>query len=102
MVNPYNLKVINKWDYKQMNAIDLPRAKREKRDKLHPIEIVERQGSRVKVHYVGYGDDNDEWHQLSDITQLSVPNNSSSRTTVDTSTAEVLQPYSHYKELGLK
>jgi len=91
-----------KGDYKQMNAIDLLRAKREKRDKLYPIEIFETQQFRVKICYVGYSDDDDEWCELSDITQLPIPDNSCSRTTVNTSTAEVVQPYSLYKELGLK
>ena len=105
MANPYNLRSgTNKRDYKQMNDIVLPRVKRERRDKLYPIEVVERKGSRVKIHYVGYNDDSDEWRESSDIVPLSIPNNSSS-TTVNTSNIPVppaVQPYSLYNELGIK
>jgi len=90
-----------------MNDIALPRIRRsrERRDKLYPIEVVERQGSRVKIHYVGYNDDNDEWREFSEIVPLSTPVNNSSDTNVNTSTIPVppiIQPYNLYSELGIK
>ena len=75
MVNPYNLRNSHhKWNYKQINDIALPRIKRsrERRDKLYPIEVVERQGSRVTIYCVGYNDDNDEWQEFSEIVPLSI------------------------------
>ena len=33
--------------------------------------IVEKDGSRVKIHYVGYNDDYDEWREVGDIVSLS-------------------------------
>lgn len=39
--------------------------------KLYPIEVVEREGEQVKIHYIGYGDDEDEWREASELVQLS-------------------------------
>ena len=41
-------------------------------NKLYPISIVERNGSRVKIHYVGYSDTNDEWREAGDVVTLSL------------------------------
>ena len=39
-------------------------------DQLYPIEVVEEDGDRVKVHYVGYGLEDDEWRKREDIEDL--------------------------------
>ena len=30
-------------------------------DKLYAVEVVKKEGERVKIHYVGYDDRLDEW-----------------------------------------
>ena len=32
-------------------------------DKLYPVEVVETDGSKVKIHYVGYADHHNEWRE---------------------------------------
>ena len=49
------LRKRKRLNYK-MSEVRLPRAKRVQKggdDKLYPIEIIESEGDRVKVHYVG-------------------------------------------------
>ena len=44
-------------NYCELNEIKLPRAQRVKTvDKLYAVEVVEEEGERVKIHYVGYDD----------------------------------------------
>ena len=77
MAKPYNLRNVSNVDYRQMNN-------KERKDKLYPIEIVEREGSRVKIHYVGrYTESSDEWRGIGDI----VDTGSSSSTTTTTSSS---------------
>ena len=58
---------------------------------------MQRAGSRVKVHYIGYDDSSDEWHELGDI----VTTNRRDPTNTRNSITQV-QLYSLYKELGIK
>lgn len=64
----------NRPNYKLLADIDLPKAKRyrtsSKQDELYAVTIVERQDTRVKVHYVGYGSEHDEWRPEADIVPL--------------------------------
>ena len=48
------------------------------RDKLYLLEVVQRVESRVKLHYIGYDDSSDEWHELDDVVTANTrdPNNS--------------------------
>ena len=39
----------------------LPRPQKEKKSQLYDVEILEEAGAQVKVHYVGYGNEFDEW-----------------------------------------
>lgn len=51
-------------DYKEISDVKLPKAQRTKRravDRLYPVEIVDEDTHRYKVHYVGYSDTYDEW-----------------------------------------
>ena len=64
----YNLRRKHSKDYRQMSDLDLPRSKRTSQmNKLYPISIVGRDGSRVKIHYVGHSDAYDEWREVDDI-----------------------------------
>ena len=84
-----------------MNDLDLPRSKRtSSKSKLYPISVVERDGSRVKIHYMGYNDSYDEWHEVSDIVSPS-PEHSSPPGSSQTA-QPIQQPYSLYEELSIK
>ena len=52
-------------------ALQIPRstnAERHcRRNYLYDIEVVEEEQYRVKIHYIGYGSDSDEWIRKSDI-----------------------------------
>ena len=50
----------------------LPRLMPKKRkadDNLYPVEVIEKVGSRVKIHYTGYGSEYDEWRDEKDIVE---------------------------------
>ena len=85
-----------------MNNVDLPRSKRTpNKNKLYPISVVERDGFRVKIHYVGYSDCYDEWRQVGDIVSLS-PEPSTPPSGGSQTPQLIQQPYSLYKELCIK
>ena len=97
----YSLRRKRSKNYREMNDLDLPRSKRtSSKSKLYPISVVERDGSRVKIHYVGYSDSYDEWREVSDIVSPS-PEPSSPSGSSQT-TQPIQQPYSLYKELSIK
>ena len=62
----YNLRRKEKISYRELADVRLPRPKRVE-DKLYPIQVLERQDGRVKIHYVGYNSRCDEWRNDSDI-----------------------------------
>lgn len=49
------------------DEMKLPRPKRcrvlRQTGKLYPVEVVETDGTRVKIHYVGYADEYDKWRE---------------------------------------
>ena len=65
----YNLRSSEPKSYSL--DVKLPRATRipmrSKEDELYPIDVVERDGDRVKIHYIGYGEDEDEWREITEI-----------------------------------
>ena len=66
----YNLRDRPKPDFHAIGDIRLPRATRVRavrydQNKLYPVEILERDGERVKLHYVGYSHQYDEWRDAS-------------------------------------
>ena len=90
----YCLRTSRNRNYRDLSDVHLPRVTRsvhKQRDKLYPVEVVQRAGSRVKVHYIGYDDSSDEWYELGDIV-----------TTNRRDPVTQVQPYSLYKELGIK
>lgn len=69
----YNLRNQEAKDYKQLLTLCLPRAKPLKNtDKLYELEVIEEDvyTSKVKVHYVGYDSEYDEWRDNADIVHL--------------------------------
>ena len=42
------------------------------KEKLYPIEVVEREGERVKIHYIGCGADEGEWREASELGTFSM------------------------------
>ena len=60
-----------------------------KNDKLYPIEVVEREDNRIKIHYTGYDKKFDEWRDMKDIVQPK-----------STKKSSVYRPFSLYGELS--
>ena len=92
--NDYNTRK-RKVDYKKLNEVEgIPREKRKKDSdaELYPIEIMERDtvNARVKIHYIGYSANEDEWRDASDIVDFTPPKPLISPT------------FSLYQELALK
>lgn len=73
--------------------------KQPKLDKdLFPIEVVDEDSTRYKVHYVGYGTSYDEWKEKGDIVCTCVPED-----TEDSEDPEpMIQRFSLYGELATK
>ena len=67
----YDLWKKERKDYKQLSDLQLPRLRAAK-DKLYELEIVEEDvlTQRVKVHYIGYGSEDDEWRDKDEIVDL--------------------------------
>ena len=60
-------------DYWELTSVKLPKAcKISSKDKLYPIEVVETDGSRARIHHIGYGDSNDEWCDLSELVTIPI------------------------------
>lgn len=73
MASRYNLRKKDQKNYKHLSDIHLPRAKRAKKEAtLYELEIVEEDvyTNKVKVHYIGYDSDDDEWRDRADIVCL--------------------------------
>ena len=57
-------------EVKERTTNNIPRAKAVKqKDKLYELEIIQEDEylGKVKVHYIGYGSEEDEWRDRSDI-----------------------------------
>ena len=63
-----------KRDYKAMSDTVLPRSLRRKKtqDTLYPVDILEQEAGKVKVHYIGYGS-SDEWKDEDEIVDICEP-----------------------------
>ena len=94
----YNLREGITRNYRQLSNVTIPRINRTRtQDKLYPVEVVERNGSQVKIHYIGYDNSTDEWRELTDLQTQEIHNNSSNN--IDNT---IIQPYSLYSELRIK
>ena len=90
----------NKSNYRDLLICKLPRRSAKKvQQKLFSVEIIEKEESRVKVHYIGYSNKFDEWKDESEVkvTEEVLENNESSE-----ETATAYRPFSLYDELRLK
>ena len=70
-----------------MTDVRLPRVERRTRKsaaktdpELYRCRIVEREGGRVKVHYISYGRQHDEWKAQEEIVSLEAPSSDTSST----------------------
>ena len=68
----YNLRKKERKDYKQLSDLQLPRLRAKRDDKLYNLDIVEEDvlTQRVKVHYIGYGSEDDKWRDKDEIVHL--------------------------------
>ena len=75
-------------------------------DKLYPVEVVERNGSQVKIHYIGYDNSTDEWRELTDLVHSTNSGDTNNSNTTNNSSNNIdntiIQPYSLYNELQIK
>ena len=96
MANRYSLRASNR-NYRELTAIKLPKARKTSRkDKLYPIEVVEIDGCRGRIHY---DDSFDEWRDLSELINIPQhPSHDSASVIHD----KPFQPYNLYNELRVK
>ena len=40
---------------------------------LYPVEVLEHEAGKVKIHYIGYGSSDDEWKEEEELVDLSEP-----------------------------
>ena len=63
--------------------------------------VVERDGSQARIHYVGYGSNDDEWRDISELVELPSALRKSLSSNGESSNTPI-QPYSLYNELKMK
>ena len=68
----YDLRARKVKNYKEVTNIEFCKVgtrKRPREEKLYQLEVIEkdRQNRRVKVHYVGYESEYDEWRDEKDV-----------------------------------
>ena len=71
----YDLRARKLKNYKEVANIEFCKVgtrKRSREEKLYELEVIEkdRQNRRVKVHYVGYESEYDEWRDEKDVNIL--------------------------------
>jgi len=71
------------------------------RDRLYPIEVVQTDGDRVKVHYVGYSDIHDEWKDKAELEDFTTATSGTTTESSDTSSTSY-QPYSFHQDLKFR
>jgi hypothetical protein len=89
-----NLGEVN---YREADKLKLPRASTSLvEDKFYPVTVVEQDSerSRVKVHYVGYSSDCDEWKYGDEVKDIEPEDGPA--------TSSVYQPYSLFNNLRIK
>ncbi len=75
MATSYNLRQSRRKDYRQLSSQPLPRAERvrAREDDLYDVEVVEKDGDKVKVQYIGYSQKHDEWIDAVDVVSRQPP-----------------------------
>ena len=92
----YSLRT-SKRNYRELTSVKLPKARKtSSKDTLYPIKVVEIDGSRARIHYVGYNNSDDEWRDLSEL--VTIPHQGRNVTIHDTP----IQPHILYNELRIK
>ena len=93
----YTLRSSTGRNYRKLANIKLPRERIfTGRDKLYPIEILERDSSQARIHYVGYGSNDDELRDISELVELPSALRKSLSSNGESSNTSI-QPYSLYK-----
>ena len=93
----YNFRKHAVRDYQQLTSIKLPReSKKQAIQKLYPMEVVDRYDSQVRIHYIGYDDEYDEWREADGLVPLNEDENRSNITMA------IIQPFNLYYEVGVK
>ena len=82
-------------NYKEVESLKLPRAESIK-PKLYPVSVTERDSDRVKIHYVGYSEDHDEWRNEEELESLGEGQNEK------TTAGSPYQPFSIHSILRVK
>lgn len=103
----YNFQEGVTRNYRQLSIVTIPRINRTRtQDKLYPVEVVERNGSQVKIHYIGYDNSTDEWRELTDLVHSTNSGDTNNSKTTNNSSNNIdntiIQPYSLYNELRIK
>ena len=62
-----NYKALLEPKLPKLTASTGGRASRKIDTQLYPVEVVETEGTRVKIHYVGYADKHDEWREAEEV-----------------------------------
>ena len=98
-----------KWgksNYKELSAINLPRGiqRRPKRvtkprEQLYAVDILERgENGRIKVHYIGYDSEYDEWKGEDELEDISEHQSELPASPPDS----IVETYSLYRDLGVR
>lgn len=97
----------DKTSYKDLVHVELPRDTRTRKrtptvsrrcEKIFPIEIVEKEGSKVKVHYIGYSKKYDEWKDEEEI----LDGRDAGHLAKNEANGLICKPYSLYEDLSIK
>ena len=83
-------------DYKEPKETDIVAVRtkaKTKPDNLYPIEVVDEDLTRFKVHYVGFSSSDDEWKVKEDVVDISEDFGGPER---------IIQKFSLYKELAAR
>ena len=90
------LRHTERINYRKLSDLKLPRAIKVKSDdRLYPVEVVDKEDHRVKIHYLGYDSSYDEWREQDDVVPLTSP-------AIAENSQTLLHPFSLYAELGIK
>ncbi len=94
-------------NYKEESFIKLPKSDRiQQKTKLYPVTVQEEksEGDRamVKIHYVGYSSEWDEWRYEGELESLNEENADTSPYQQGSSIISPYQPYSIYNALRVK
>lgn len=66
--------------------------------KLYPVEVVETDGSKIKIHYVGYADKYDEGREVEDVEAIDTDAVEDERC----EEAECYTPFDPHRELAFR